>query len=65
MASKTIVFTIGDGEVTLEASGFKGGACAVAAKAFEDVLGGPVSNRKLKPEFYQKEGAKLTVGGKQ
>lgn len=62
--AKTIVFTIGNGEVELEASGFKGGACDAAAKAFEEILGGPVKNKKRKTEYFQQEGAKLTVGGK-
>ena len=52
--SKTIVFNIKDGEVKVEASGFKGGACAVATKAFEEVLGGKVHDKKLKSEYYEK-----------
>ena len=60
---KTIIFTIGDGEVTLESSGFKGKACEVAAKAFEETLGGPITNKKKKAEFYDKEVVHLTAGG--
>ncbi|EIQ01081.1 Protein of unknown function (DUF2997) [Opitutaceae bacterium TAV1] len=52
---KQIVFTIGDGQVELEAKGFKGGACEAATKAFEEVLGGTVSNKKRKTEYYEKE----------
>jgi hypothetical protein len=52
--SKEIIFIIGDGQVELEAKGFKGGACEAATKAFEDVLGGPINNKKRKAEFYDK-----------
>ena len=52
--SKEIIFVIGGGQVELEAKGFKGGACEAATKAFEDVLGGKISNKKHKAEFYDK-----------
>ena len=49
--------------MTLESSGFKGKACEVAAKAFEETLGGPITNKKKKAEFYDKEVVHLTAGG--
>lgn len=63
MAVKQIVFTIGGGEVELEASGFKGGACEAAAKGFEEILGAEIKNKKRKAEYYEKEPAvRLTTG---
>ena len=59
---KEVTFTIKDGQVTIEASGFKGGACDAATKAFEDILGGAVSGKKRKTEYYQQEQATLKVG---
>lgn len=52
---KTITFTIGDGAVEVEAKGFKGGGCDAATKAFEEVLGGEITSKKRKAEFYEKE----------
>jgi Protein of unknown function (DUF2997) len=52
--SREIIFTIGDGQVEIEAKGFKGGACEAATKAFEDVLGGKIATKKHKAEFYEK-----------
>ena len=63
MAIKTIVFTIGDGEVVLESSGFKGKACEVASKAFEETLGGPITNKKKKAEYHSSEVVRLNAGG--
>ena len=52
--SKEIIFTIGGGTVEVEAKGFKGGACEVATKAYEDALGGKITDKKHKAEFYEK-----------
>lgn len=52
--SKEIHFLIGDGQVEIEAKGFKGGACEAATKAFEDVLGGNITKKKHKAEFFEK-----------
>lgn len=61
---KTVTFVIGDGQVNIEASGFKGGACDAATKAFEEVLGTP-TNKKRKAEYYQAaEPVRLTAGTK-
>ena len=40
------------GEISIEAIGFKGGACAKATEAIERALG-IVSTRKKKPEYHQ------------
>jgi hypothetical protein len=62
--SKEIIFTIGDGTVEVEAKGFKGGACEVATKAFEEALGGTIANKKRKSEFYEKSPeVQIRVGG--
>ncbi len=61
---KSVTFIIGDGQVEMEAHGFKGGACEAATKAFEEVLGGNVTGKKLKADFYAKEPQQhLKVGG--
>ncbi len=63
---ESLVFVIQDGVVTCEASGFHGSACETAMKPFEQALGGEVSNKKRKPEFYQQasDGVRQSVGGK-
>ena len=64
MAQREITFIIGDGQVELESSGFKGAACEAATKGFEAVLGGPITNKKKKAEFYEKEPVvRLNAGG--
>lgn len=51
------------GEVTIEAVGYKGGACEKATAAIEKALGSVVS-RKKKAEYYQSEIASAqSVGG--
>jgi len=40
-----------DGEITIEAVGFKGKGCEAATKALEAALG-VVSSRKKKPEYH-------------
>jgi Protein of unknown function (DUF2997) len=53
---KIIVFTIEDsGSVAIETSGFKGKACEAATKAFEEALGGSVTGKSKKPEYFQRE----------
>lgn len=52
---KTIRIEISpDGEVVIEAVGFKGADCLKATKAYEEALG-PVKRRMKRPEFYQSE----------
>ena len=63
MAQKSITFIVGDGEVELEATGFKGGACDAAAKGFEEILGADITKKKRKAEFHEKEPTvKLNAG---
>jgi hypothetical protein len=49
---KVILEVSADGEVTIEAVGFKGPACEKATKALEESLG-TVKSRKKKPEYHQ------------
>jgi hypothetical protein len=58
--AKTIVFTIEDGQVVCETSGFKGSACEAATKEFEAALGGEVTGKTKKPEYFQQN--TVTVG---
>lgn len=64
MSQKTVTFVIGDGDVTIEASGFTGGACEVATKAFEEVLGGNVTKKTRKAEAYKVAPVTLKQGAK-
>ena len=41
-----------EGEITIEAMGFKGAECAEATKAIEEALGVKTGGSK-KPEYYQ------------
>jgi len=50
-----------DGNVTVEAVGFKGKACAAATKAIEEALG-KVTSSKKKPEFNQQDHVKVGAG---
>lgn len=54
MKKKTITFTIEDGKVTSEADGFTGTACEAATKMFTDALGGEVTSKTKKPEYFQR-----------
>jgi hypothetical protein len=63
---KTLIVEIdSDGEVKIDAIGFKGTACEKATKAIEDALGVPSSRRK-KPEYNISGTTAATqkVGGK-
>ena len=50
---KQITFIIGDGQVTIETTNFKGPACEAATKAFTEALGGQVVSNIKKTEFHQ------------
>jgi len=54
---KTIEFTIENGQVTIETSGFTGAACEAATKAFEEALGGNIGDKTRKREYYAKAAA--------
>lgn len=60
--SKQIVFTIEKGEVTLETSGFTGSACEAATKAFEEALGGKISEKKHTAEYHRQNPVRLQQG---
>mgnify|MGYP001562463214 CR=1 FL=1 len=53
MARKIEVIIDEMGEVTIETSGFKGGACAVETAKLMEAMGGTVVTEK-KPEFFDK-----------
>jgi hypothetical protein len=57
---KSIVFTIEDGQVHVEAKGFVGSACEAATKEFTDALGGTLSGKVKKPEYFKKAEHALT-----
>lgn len=61
---KTVTFVISDGKVEIEAAGFTGGACDAATKAFEEVLGGNVENKKRKAEYHKVAPVTLKQGAK-
>ena len=49
---KEIIITVKpEGEIEIEAVGFKGNACEKATKAIEDAIG-QVKGRKRKPEYH-------------
>ena len=53
MAEQIIVSVSKSGQVTIDAQGFKGGACAKATEQLEIVLGGAgEKTKKKKPEFF-------------
>ena len=49
-----------DGEVKIEAVGFKGASCERQTAALEKALG-TIKSRKRKPEFYQQVETKQNV----
>lgn len=62
---KEIVFIIGDGDVEIKTTGFKGAACEAATKAFEEVLGGTITKKNRTGEYYEKENVvRIQQGGK-
>jgi len=55
-ATRKIQVTIGnDGDVSVEALGYKGGKCVEATKPLRDALLGPDVQSEKKPEFYQSD----------
>ena len=60
--SKSIEMIVSpEGEITIEALGFKGQGCAKATEALEQALG-TVKQRKRKPEWTAKEQLNQSVG---
>lgn len=64
MSQKSVTFVIDGGKVEIEATGFTGGACDAATKAFEEILGGNVSGKKRTTEFYKVAPVTLKQGAK-
>ena len=53
MATKQLIVTVSaEGELSIEAVGFKGNACEKASAALEKALG-VATKRTKKPEFFQ------------
>ena len=63
MAGKVTIIVSGDGEVTVDAEGFKGAMCEKATKAIEKAFGGKVERTK-KSSYYQEAeaGTKQSTG---
>lgn len=49
------------GDVNIDVDGMKGKACTDITKSIEEALGGDVTSRKKKPEFFDKETLKEKV----
>lgn len=52
-----------DGEVIIEAIGYRGNSCAKATEAMERALG-LAKKKQLKPEFHMQTETQQKVGGK-
>ena len=57
----TVLIPKGATDVKIEVDGLKGGSCIDITKSIEEALGGDVSSRKKKPEFFDKETEKAKV----
>ena len=55
MRKEIKVVVANDGEITIEASGYKGGSCLKATAGLRKDLVGDRANRQKQPEFYQRE----------
>jgi hypothetical protein len=64
MSQKTVTFIIDNGKVEIEATGFTGGACDAATKAFEEILGGNVSGKKRTADFYKTDAVQIKQGAR-
>lgn len=60
--SKRIVFTVENGQVTLETTGFTGPACEAATKAFEEALGGKITEKKRTADYHRSAPVQLKQG---
>lgn len=56
-----IVIVDSDGNVKIEAVGYKGPACTKATQALEEALG-MVKSRDKRPDYYVEEVRKASVG---
>jgi hypothetical protein len=61
-SQKHIAITVSpEGEVSIEAVGFKGNACEKATAALEKAMGA-IKTRTKKPEFFQKHNQEQKAG---
>jgi hypothetical protein len=51
----TLLIPPGAADVKIEVDGAKGSVCTDITKSIEEALGGDVTSRKKKPEFFDKE----------
>ena len=62
MSQKQIIVIVNpDGNISIEASGFKGPACAKATAALEEAMG-KVTTKKKTPEWHQETVGHQKVG---
>lgn len=50
-----------DGKLSTDVEGVKGQACLDITKSLEEAMGGDVTSRKKKPEFFDKETNKESI----
>ena len=50
-----ILIPLGPGDITIEVNGVKGSLCTDITKSLEEALGGNVTSRKEKPEYFEAE----------
>lgn len=63
--SKSIVMEVApDGQIKIEAVGFKGQGCEAATKALEQAMGTPGDRKKKTPDWYVVEVGSNKVGSK-
>lgn len=55
MRKKIVTVVDNQGNITIEASGYKGGSCLKATAGLRKDLVGDRANSQKKPEFYQPE----------
>lgn len=61
MEKQVIIQVSPDGEVKIEAVGFRGTACEQATRALETAMG-KVGKRSRKPEYHQQQAQQAKVG---
>jgi len=50
-----ILIPLGPGDIKIEVDGVKGSLCTDITKSLEEALGGNVTSRKEKPEYFEAE----------
>jgi hypothetical protein len=59
--SRGITITIADGNVRIEATGYKGGNCKKATAPLHSALIGKSEKSELKPEFFEQDVKAVTL----